>query len=267
MGMVPLVDEAIARALGRDGAEGGSVSLRHALIHRSPGLWGDHPRRPRSVVLVREGDGPEGWHAFGLGEAEPAVGWLSGRGGRRLSLLAPTTWEGAIRRRGAAVARGIVETWVRSGGGPGEIRRGPSPIARRLGLDDGPAFERSSVAFVGAPRLGVVRGPDRRRGGVRGAGPIRPSRRGRLGLRGRRRARRPGRRHRPALSAARARPRGGLGAGGACRIGPAEGGDLDRRRREPAVEGPRPLARVLAEGAGGRALLGAVSAECGVQNA
>jgi GNAT superfamily N-acetyltransferase len=146
MGMVPLVDEAIARALGQDGPEGGSVSLRHALIHRSPGLWGDHPRRPRSVVLVREGDGPEGWHAFGLGEAEPAVGWLAGRG-RRLSLLAPTTWEGAIRRRGAAVARGIVETWVRSGE-PGPIGREIFPAARRLTPDDLLAFERAAPAWA-----------------------------------------------------------------------------------------------------------------------
>ena len=126
MGMVPLCDEAIDRVLARDDEQAHrSVSLRHALIHRSPGLWGDHPRRPRSVVLVREDDGPEGRHAFGLGEAEPAVGWLS-RLGRRVSLLAPTAWEGAIRRRGSAVLRGIVETWVRSPGDDGTDRRRPA---------------------------------------------------------------------------------------------------------------------------------------------
>ena len=55
--MVPLDDEATTRVLAWDVGEGRSMSLRHALIHRRPGLWGDHPRRPRSVVLVREAGG------------------------------------------------------------------------------------------------------------------------------------------------------------------------------------------------------------------
>ncbi len=147
MVMVPLDDEAIAWTLGRDEGEGRSVSLRHALSHRSPGLWGDRPRRPRSVVLVREGDDPAGWHAFGLGEAEPAVGWLARRG-RRFSLLAPPTWEGAIRRRGAAVVRGIVETWVRPGEPVTEVRRTVPPIARRLTPGDEATFARSSPAWA-----------------------------------------------------------------------------------------------------------------------
>ena len=146
MGMVPLDAEAIAWTLGRDEGEGRSVSLRHALIHRSPGLWGDHPRRPRSVVLVREGDGPGECHAFGLGEAEPAVAWLARRGDR-CSLLAPATWEGAVRRRGSAVARGIVETWVRPAEPDRSARRAP-PIVRRLGPVDAPAFERSAPAWA-----------------------------------------------------------------------------------------------------------------------
>lgn len=144
--MVPLDDEAIASALGREAGEDGSVSLRHALIHRGPGLWGDHPRRPRSVVLVREGDGPGECHAFGLGEAEPAVGWLARRWGR-CALLAPATWEGAIRRRGSAVDRGIVETWVRPAGPDRSARRAP-PIARRLTPDDAPDFERSAPSWA-----------------------------------------------------------------------------------------------------------------------
>ena len=147
MGMVPLDDEAIASALGREAGEDRSVSLRHALIHRGPGLWGDHPRRPRSVVLVREGDGPGECPAFGLGEAEPAGGWLARRGGR-CALLAPATWEGAVRRRGSAVDRGIVETWVR----PGEPDRPPRPaappIARRLTPDDASAFDRSAPGWA-----------------------------------------------------------------------------------------------------------------------
>jgi GNAT superfamily N-acetyltransferase len=169
MGMVPLCDEAIDRVLARDDEQGHrSVSLRHALIHRSPGLWGDHPRRPRSVVLVREDDGPEGRHAFGLGEAEPAVGWLS-RLGRRVSLLAPTAWEGAIRRRGSAVLRGIVETWVRSPGDETPTDVDP-PIARRLGPFDEQAFLVAAPSwalqgwgsFAGLIREGAAFGvPDR----------------------------------------------------------------------------------------------------------
>jgi GNAT superfamily N-acetyltransferase len=169
MEMVPLCDEAIARVLARDddGAHR-SVSLRHALIHRSPGLWGDHPRRPRSVVLVREGDAPGGRHAFGLGEAEPAVGWLS-RLGRRVSLLAPTAWEGAIRRRGSAVLRGIVETWVRPPDDDPPTHVDP-PIARRLGPFDEPAFLVAAPSwalqgwgsFAGLIREGAAFGvPDR----------------------------------------------------------------------------------------------------------
>jgi hypothetical protein len=144
--MVPLDEDAIAWTLGHGEAEGRPVSLSHALIHRRPGLWGDHPRRPRSVVLVREGTEGEGWHAFGLGEAEPAVGWLARRR-HRVSLLAPTTWEGAIRRRGSAVARGVVETWAREGV-PAELDRPPPPIARLLDEGDARAFARAMPAWA-----------------------------------------------------------------------------------------------------------------------
>jgi RimJ/RimL family protein N-acetyltransferase len=95
---------------------------------------------------VREDDAPEGWHAFGLGEAEPAVGWLARRG-RRVSLLAPTSWEGAIRRRGSAVVRGVVETWAREGVPEGSDRP-PPPIARRLVEGDAAAFARSMPAWA-----------------------------------------------------------------------------------------------------------------------
>jgi GNAT superfamily N-acetyltransferase len=120
------------------------------------------------VVLVREGDAPGGRHAFGLGEAEPAVGWLS-RLGRRVSLLAPTAWEGAIRRRGSAVLRGIVETWVRPPDDDAPTHAGP-PIARRLGPFDEPAFLVAAPSwalqgwgsFAGLIREGAAFGvPDR----------------------------------------------------------------------------------------------------------
>ena len=62
----------------------GVLALHHALAYQRPGLWGDHPRVPRSVVLVREGD--DQLEAFGAGEPEPAVAWLAGQG-RAVSLV------------------------------------------------------------------------------------------------------------------------------------------------------------------------------------
>jgi GNAT superfamily N-acetyltransferase len=144
--MVPLDDEATTRVLAWDVGEPRSMSLRHALIHRRPGLWGDHPRRPRSVVLVREADGCGGWHVFGAGAAEPAVGWLT-RLDRGFALLAPNGWEGAIRKRAGRVERGVVETWVRSEEPLGPPRTTPI-VAGRLGAADAPAFESAAPGWA-----------------------------------------------------------------------------------------------------------------------
>ncbi len=140
--MVPLDESAIARVLAWDVGEHRALSLRHALIHRSPGLWGDHPRTPRSVLLVREVEAPEGWHVFGAGVAEPAVAWLAKRG-RKFSLLAPESWEGAIRKRSSLVIRGVVETWIRADEGPRLSLASPI-LTRRLTPDDASAFARSA---------------------------------------------------------------------------------------------------------------------------
>jgi GNAT superfamily N-acetyltransferase len=139
--MVPLDIEAMEHVLRWGIGAHRVVSLRHALIHRRPGLWGDHPRRPHSVVFVREADAPETWHAFGAGDAEPAVGWLA-RSDRKVSLLAPEGWEGAIRRRSTCpVVRGVVETWIRPGEPPGAIRPAAIASVRRLTADDARAFD------------------------------------------------------------------------------------------------------------------------------
>lgn len=145
--MVPLEGEAADRVLAWEADAPRSISLRHALIHRREGLWGDHPRSPRSVLLVREADAPEGCHAFGAGAAEPAVGWLARRG-RPFSLLAPEGWEGALRRRSPSVLRGIVETWARSGGAREAPRAATGIAARRLTRSDGPAFAATSPAWA-----------------------------------------------------------------------------------------------------------------------
>lgn len=91
----------------------GLLALRHALVYRRPGLWGDHPSAPQSVLLVREGDGR--LEVFGAGSPGPAVGWLAGQT-RPFTLLSPDDWHEVVvdRLGGAAVDPDGVETW--SGG-------------------------------------------------------------------------------------------------------------------------------------------------------
>jgi RimJ/RimL family protein N-acetyltransferase len=73
--MVPLAPVAAEHVLSwEDETDLRVVALHHALIRRRPGLWGDHPCRPGSVLLLREGGG--------------AVGGVRGRpsrAGRRLA--------------------------------------------------------------------------------------------------------------------------------------------------------------------------------------
>jgi GNAT superfamily N-acetyltransferase len=85
------------------------LALHHALAYQRPGLWGDHARAPRSVVLVREGD--DQLEVFGAGQAEPAVAWLAGQG-RALSLVAPASWGNALGARVGPVEQAVVETWT-----------------------------------------------------------------------------------------------------------------------------------------------------------
>src|SRR3954447_16231553 len=85
------------------------LALHHALAYQRPGLWGDHARVPRSVVLVREGD--DQLEAFGAGEPEPAVGWLAAEG-RAVSLVAPSAWREAVGARVGAIEQVAVETWT-----------------------------------------------------------------------------------------------------------------------------------------------------------
>jgi GNAT superfamily N-acetyltransferase len=110
--MFPLDEVAMAKVLAWDLGEQRSLSLRHALIHRTPGLLGDHPRSPKSVLLVCENPPPDDWHIYGAGMAEPAIGWLA-RCTNRFALIAPESWEGAIRKRSISISKGVVETWVR----------------------------------------------------------------------------------------------------------------------------------------------------------
>ncbi|MDX2038229.1 MAG: GNAT family N-acetyltransferase [Isosphaeraceae bacterium] len=108
--MVPLGVNATDWVLAREEGPHRIVAIHHALIHRRPGLWGDHPSRPNTLLLVREVD--DRCDVFGAGRAEPAVAWLAAQH-RPLNLLAPIEWEPAVRRRSGRVERGFVQTWLR----------------------------------------------------------------------------------------------------------------------------------------------------------
>jgi GNAT superfamily N-acetyltransferase len=104
----PLAVRSLRSWLGEPSGPG-VLALHHALAYQRPGVWGDHARVPRSVVLVREGD--EQLEAFGAGEPEPAVGWLASQA-RAVSLVAPPRWREALGTRVGPVEEGIIETWT-----------------------------------------------------------------------------------------------------------------------------------------------------------
>lgn len=135
--MVPLDAEAarFVRSWLGPASGPGLLALRHALDWGRPGLWGDHPRRPLSVVLLRPGD--DGREAFGEGEPGPAVSWLA-RGGGTVTLLAPEGWEGAVASEVGEFERATVQTWTPTG----PLRRPPAPhvATRRLAVADRAAF-------------------------------------------------------------------------------------------------------------------------------
>lgn len=97
----------------------GLLALRHALAYRSPGLWGDHPVEPRSVVLIREGDGQ--LEVFGAGEPEPAVAWIVGHL-KAFTLHAPEGWAGPVGDRVGEVEQVEIETWSAGAGRPIKAR-------------------------------------------------------------------------------------------------------------------------------------------------
>ncbi|CAN5810984.1 hypothetical protein BH23PLA1_BH23PLA1_01650 [soil metagenome] len=93
--MVPLGPEGIEHALSwlAPAPLASRLHLRHALIERRPGLWGDQGRRPSSVVWLRDGDGQR--EALGDGDPAPAVVWLAEQSGA-IALLAPQLWEAEV---------------------------------------------------------------------------------------------------------------------------------------------------------------------------
>lgn len=136
--MVPLRPEAHEHVLSRIVEETpGLLALRHALLFRRPGLWGDDARRPHCVVLLRSADGSR--EAFGAGRPGPAAEWLASREGR-IALVAPEDWEASIRAARGRVDRSEVLSWFDP---PLRDPAGPSPaVTRRLGPEDRDVFLR-----------------------------------------------------------------------------------------------------------------------------
>jgi GNAT superfamily N-acetyltransferase len=144
--MVALEPKAARGVLSWLGPGGpGLLALRHALIFGRPGLWADDARSPQGVLLVREGDGQ--LEAFGAGRADEAVRWLVGRG-RRVALVAPGDWEPVIRAEVGTVEIAEVETFVLRDRDRFRAEWGPGPLARRLRVEDGPAFEAIAPAWA-----------------------------------------------------------------------------------------------------------------------
>lgn len=137
--MVPLRPEARDHVLAKLGVEDrpGLLTLRHAVMFRRPGLWGDDARRPHTVVYLR----PSGRRreAFAAGRPEPAAAWLAAREGE-IALVAPDDWEPWLRAALDPVEplRSEVHTWYDP---PPRDPLGPSPApVRRLGPSDEKAF-------------------------------------------------------------------------------------------------------------------------------
>ncbi len=102
----------------------GLLALPHALDFPRPGLWGDDAARPRSVVLLREGDGPR--EAFGAGDPGPAVAWLARQSGT-VALLAPGSWEGSLRGR-SGLSIGATSTPFSAWSRAARIAQAPPPL-------------------------------------------------------------------------------------------------------------------------------------------
>ena len=159
--MVPLDPAATREVISRLGlpAAPGLLALRHALAFRRPGLWGDDPSAPRSVILVREGDGQ--LEAFGAGDPEPAVGWLVGHR-RGFTPARPRALARRRPRPGRRGRRGRGRDLVGRPRPPAPAPPRPRVVTRRLTSRDLAAFLAASPR-LGAAGLAVVPRDDRAR--------------------------------------------------------------------------------------------------------
>ena len=253
--MVPLDPAAARHVRTRLGLpEGpGLLALRHALAYRRPGLWGDDPVAPRSVLLVREGD--RRIEAFGIGEPWPALAWLLGHG-RAFALQAPDEWLlSASQTLGGDLEQVEVETWsADSVATPSDVlddlqflTRGRVRKLRQSGRASPergrPRGVQRGRAGLGVARLAILRLPDRTWRGVRRSACKRFRGNG-LGVRPGRRLRCGGGRDHAALSPPRPRPRGGVDAGHAYSGTSRQGAALVVSGRPCGVSRPRDFAWV-----------------------
>ena len=169
--MLPLEARATDTVLGWGDGLHRTVALHHAAIHGRPGLCGDHPTRPSSVIWLR--DGGDQWEVFGAGFAGPALDWLGRVAvGRPVVLTAPASWTDGVHARMSRFGEiqvDFVQTWLR-----------PEPVAlprtaaavRPLNLDDAAAFAalappwavRSWGSFAAALQRGAAFGVPARSG-------------------------------------------------------------------------------------------------------
>lgn len=145
--MILLGAEATDAVLGWSDGLHRTVALHHAAIHGRPGLWGDDPRRPSSVVWLR--DGGEQWEVFGAGFAGPALDWLERAAtGRPIVLAAPASWADSVQTRVGRtrpIETSFVQTWLR----PESVARpGIATDVRPLDRDDAAAFAAIAPAWA-----------------------------------------------------------------------------------------------------------------------
>jgi GNAT superfamily N-acetyltransferase len=130
--VVPLTSDAAQHVLAWEDGSRRAVALHHALIRHRGELWGDHSKRPQSVVLLRPGDGQ--CEAFGAGAPEPAIAWLARREGP-VALLAPDSWTEAVHATVGMVEHGRVQTRFRPEPPPPGSPP-PTVAARHLMVED-----------------------------------------------------------------------------------------------------------------------------------
>lgn len=122
----------------------GVLDLYHGLACHRRGIWGDDARAPKSVVLVREGNGQ--LEAFGAGEPEPAVSWLTSRAGKPVALLAPKEWWAPVGRRVRATEKMEMLTFELDTSESVPRASGPIVVTRRLIAEDNSAFLTPALA-------------------------------------------------------------------------------------------------------------------------
>jgi GNAT superfamily N-acetyltransferase len=146
-GANPLAARHVRRIVASDAV--GLLALRHALWHGLPGLWADDPVAPRTVLLVRDGDGR--LEAFGAGAPGRAVRWLVAQGAA-VALAAPESWRPAVAAGVRGCQCGTVITSVHDPG-PGTMRaiagarRGGAAV-RPLAAGDEAAFRTAAPAWA-----------------------------------------------------------------------------------------------------------------------